>query len=70
MLVLTRKQNESVMINGNTVVEIISINGNQVKIGFSAPRSVNIIRTELTDAGRKQKYLKEVNINGNVLESR
>ena len=49
MLVLTRKSNESVIIGNNIEVRIIEIHGEQVRLGFSAPREVAIHRKEIYD---------------------
>ena len=50
MLILTRKLNESVVINKNIEVRIIEIQKNQVKIGFSAPKEIEIYRKEVYEA--------------------
>ncbi len=47
MLVLSRKPNEKVVINGNIVVTIVRIDRNQVRIGIEAPGDVPIQRQEL-----------------------
>ena len=47
MLVLTRKLNESIVINGNISVKVVSIRGNQVRLGITAPESCGIYRSEL-----------------------
>lgn len=47
MLALTRKNGESIMINDNIEVTVISHNGDQVKLGISAPKSVSIHRKEI-----------------------
>jgi len=47
MLVLTRRPGESVMLGDDVQVRVTGINGNQVKLGFSAPRAVRIQRTEV-----------------------
>lgn len=47
MLVLTRKQNESIIINDNIEIEVLSVDGDQVKIGISAPSSVEVHRKEV-----------------------
>lgn len=47
MLSLTRKVGESVIINDNIEVIISAINGEQIKIGFIAPKEVTIFRKEL-----------------------
>jgi carbon storage regulator len=50
MLVLTRKVNESVVIADDIEVKILGVRGDQVSIGFSAPREVTIHRKEVHDA--------------------
>jgi len=47
MLILTRKQNESLIINGNIEVRVISIDDGKIKLGIDAPRSVDIHRKEV-----------------------
>jgi carbon storage regulator CsrA len=48
MLVLSRKVNEEIIIAGNIRVTVVSIRGNQVRLGFTAPKDVSIQRSELT----------------------
>jgi len=47
MLVLTRKNGESVQIGDAIVVKVLSVSGNHVKLGFSAPPQVAIRREEI-----------------------
>lgn len=47
MLVLTRKINESIIINEDIELQVLSIDGDQVKLGIQAPRSVDIHRKEV-----------------------
>lgn len=47
MLVLTRKADEELVIDGQIRVRVLSINGGCVRLGISAPRSVPVIRSEL-----------------------
>ncbi|MBR3772253.1 MAG: carbon storage regulator CsrA [Clostridium sp.] len=47
MLALSRKINESIIINENIEVTILEIKGDQVKIGINAPKSVPVFRKEL-----------------------
>ena len=37
MLVLSRKQSQSIVINGDIRITVVSIRGNQVRIGIEAP---------------------------------
>ncbi|HEY3963689.1 MAG TPA: carbon storage regulator [Planctomycetaceae bacterium] len=49
MLVLTRKMNESVYIDGEIEVMVVSVRGNKVRLGFRAPADVSIQRKERAD---------------------
>lgn len=50
MLVLSRRENESIVIGDRVTVTIVEIRGNQVRLAIEAPKEVRILRTELTDA--------------------
>lgn len=47
MLVLTRKTGEAIQIGDDIEITVISIAGDQVKIGISAPKNVDIHRKEI-----------------------
>lgn len=47
MLVLTRRENESIMIGNEIEVKVLDLKDNQVKIGIVAPRSVAVHRREV-----------------------
>jgi carbon storage regulator len=47
MLILTRKKGQSIILNNNIEIVISAIDGDQVKIGISAPKEVSILRKEL-----------------------
>jgi carbon storage regulator len=47
MLVLTRKSNESIVIDGKIEVRIVAIRGQRVKLGIDAPSSVAVNRSEV-----------------------
>jgi carbon storage regulator len=49
MLVLSRKVEEKIAINGNIVITVLSVNGGTVKIGIDAPKDVKIMRSELLE---------------------
>lgn len=49
MLVLSRKANESLTIGNDIKITIVGINGDKVRVGIEAPRSVRILRTETLD---------------------
>ena len=48
MLVLSRKAGESILIGDDIRIHIVKT-GDKVRIGIDAPRSVNVVRTELVD---------------------
>ena len=47
MLILTRKQGESVAIGDDIQVTVVEIQGKQVKLGVKAPREVSVHRQEI-----------------------
>jgi len=47
MLALSRKVNESIVINQDVEITILEIKGDQVKIGIQAPKSVPVFRKEI-----------------------
>jgi carbon storage regulator len=55
MLILTRRLNESLIINDDIKVTVLSIKGNQVKIGIDAPKEVEIHREEIHQRIKDEK---------------
>ena len=49
MLVLSRKKNESIVINDCVVVTVIEIRGDKVRLGIEAPKEVPVHRREVYD---------------------
>lgn len=47
MLILTRKIEQAIVIDGQTIVRVLSIEGERVKLGIDAPRSISVLREEL-----------------------
>lgn len=54
MLVLTRKPGERVIVGDGIEVTVVSVRGDQVRLGLVAPRDVSIYRAELVDAVKSQ----------------
>ena len=49
MLALTRKRGESIMIGSDVEVIVLGVQGDQVKLGFAAPKTISIHRKEVYD---------------------
>jgi carbon storage regulator len=50
MLVLSRKKNESIVINNDVTVTVVEIRGDKVRLGIVAPKEVPVHRQEVFDA--------------------
>ena len=53
MLVLSRKPQETVRIGDSVVVQVLSTEGNSVRLGITAPPDVKVLRKELLDRQKK-----------------
>jgi len=51
MLVLTRKVGEKIYLGENIVVTVTAVSGQQVRLGFTAPPEIAILRNELVVRG-------------------
>lgn len=47
MLVLSRKSDERIVIDGRIEITVVEVRGNQVRLGIEAPKEVSIMREEL-----------------------
>lgn len=54
MLVLSRKKGESIMIGDQIELKVLSIDGDQVKLGIVAPKTVKVHRSEVFEAIQEQ----------------
>ena len=59
MLELSRRPEESIAIGSNITVVVLGIKGNQVRLGFRAPRDVVIDRTEVQHRKRVEPLILE-----------
>lgn len=50
MLVLSRKKNESIVINNDITIVVVEIRGDKVRLGVEAPKEVPVHRREVYDA--------------------
>jgi len=55
VLVLTRKSNESIVINGNITVTVVEIRGDKVRLGIACPKEIPIHRQEIHDLIVREK---------------
>ena len=46
MLILTRKAEQAIIIDGETTVRVLSIDGDRVKLGIDAPTRIGVLREE------------------------
>lgn len=49
MLILTRREGESIIMGNDVVITVSEVRGNQVRLGIQAPRSLQIHRAEVYD---------------------
>ena len=55
MLVLTRRVNETLVVGDDVMVTVLSVSGNQVRIGINAPRHVSVHREEIYEKIKHEK---------------
>ncbi|MBP2078912.1 carbon storage regulator CsrA [Oceanobacillus polygoni] len=67
MLVLTRKKNEAIQIGEDIEIKILGIEGDQIKLGIAAPKSVDIYRKEIY-IDIKQQNNEAANVSMDLLE--
>ena len=66
MLIISRKKNEGLIINENTEIIIIDIQGDKVRLGIEAPNSVKIIRKELLETENINRESAQIKIKPDV----
>ena len=57
MLVLSRKKNESIVINDDITIVVVEIRGDKVRLGIEAPKEVPVHRNEVYEAIRRNVQL-------------
>lgn len=57
MLVLTRRRDESIIIDSDIVVTVLEIRGDKVRIGIEAPKDKSIHREEIFQAIQRERGL-------------
>ena len=69
MLILTRKIDESIVINDNIIVKVISIDKGIVKLGIEAPKELTILRSELLEAIMQENRKASERIDESLLQT-
>ena len=69
MLILSRKEEESIIIGDGIKIKVISIDKGSVKLGFEAPPSMLILREELRDAVTSTNIQASKNVDKNELKT-
>jgi carbon storage regulator len=54
MLLLSRKKQESIVIDGRITVTVLGCGGGRVRIGVTAPANVKILRQELLNTQKRE----------------
>jgi carbon storage regulator len=57
MLVLSRKKNESIVINNDITIVVVEIRGDKVRLGVEAPKEVPVHRREVYDAIKRSETI-------------
>ncbi len=68
MLILSRKAEESIVINENITVKVVAIEKGVVKIGIDAPSEISILRSELTEEVTHSNKESSFHIDSSVLK--
>lgn len=55
MLVLSRKLDETILIDGNIEIQVLRVKGNTVRLGIKAPQDIRIVRGELAPFGLSEE---------------
>jgi len=69
MLIFTRKLGEKITIGDHTVVTLIEIKDNQVRLGIEAPRHISVHRQEVYDRIRKANLASSAVAATDILEA-
>jgi carbon storage regulator len=56
MLILSRRAGESINIGDDIVVTVVSVGGNHIRLGISAPREVRVLRDEIVQAIKDENH--------------
>jgi len=75
MLVLARKLDESIVLDDDIIIKVVSIDKGVVKLGIDAPKKISIVRSELLEdikdaniASSKEVALEDLNLLSSIIK--
>lgn len=68
MLVLSRKKNESIVINDDITIVVVEIRGDKVRLGVEAPKDIPVHRREVYDAIKRNGEVVEETAQGVIVD--
>lgn len=68
MLILQRKQGQSILINDDIEISVVEVSGDKIKIGIDAPLSVKVFRKEIV-LTKNENIEASKNVNKGLLEN-
>ena len=69
MLVLSRKKNESIIINNDITIVVVEIRGDKVRLGVEAPKEIPVHRREVYDAIKRNERKEQSDHAGNEADT-
>ncbi|AST96715.1 carbon storage regulator [Niallia circulans] len=69
MLVLSRKANEAIRIMDDIEIKVLAVEGDQVKLGISAPKSVDVHRGEVYEAIQEENKHAAKPVSAEILQA-
>lgn len=66
MLVLSRKKNESIVINNDITIVVVEIRGDKVRLGVEAPKEVPVHRREVYEAIKRNELAAQAQESANA----
>ena len=66
MLVLSRKKNESIVINNDITIVVVEIRGDKVRLGVDAPKEVPVHRREVYEAIKRNELATQAQESANA----
>ena len=69
MLVLSRKKNESIVINDDITIVVVEIRGDKVRLGVEAPKEVPVHRREVYEAIKRNELSRDKDAASEAAES-